>query len=100
MIEPLCRASLHVFTVGREKGSWIYLHHTQHLGHSQNPRSDCVGAPLVAPGTFSKIPSLALTFLVEKVQIPLSFALFVTNSDMRIHRVFQKGSKTKELLQP
>lgn len=58
------------------------------------------GAPLVAPGTFSKISSLALTFLVEKVQIPLSFVLFVTNSDMRIHRVFQKGSETEELLQP
>lgn len=57
-------------------------------------------APLVAPGTFSKISSLALTFLVEKVQIPLSFALFVTNSDVRIHRVFQKGSETEELLQP
>lgn len=59
-----------------------------------------MGAPLVAPGTFSKISSPALTFLVEKVQIPLSFVLFVTNSDVRIHRVFQKGSKAKELLQP
>lgn len=54
VVEPLCRASLHIFSVGREKGSWINLLHTQHLEYSPNPRSDCVGAPLVAPGTFSK----------------------------------------------
>ena len=59
--------------------------------------SNSVGVFLVTAGTFSANSFLALAFLVEKVQILLIFDLVFINFDVRIHRVFQKGRKTKEL---